>query len=1151
MVWPDIPRWLWSYAIGKLRVFTNFDESKLAVGITSLSLQDVEFDTANANTRAFTATKCVVRSLTIELVASGMHVSASDVLLDGVIETLEQPDVALSTFLNSAMRDLENFGPTPPVQDQNNREKPQSMLAKLANSALGQVTVHISNTSASLQLRESPAGINVHVDSIIWSGNHRLELESITLSTYTSWDGSSKDFVESRMSQSVYFDVGSGSREPFVSTTLDSDLGTIDRVVLEYSMYPFALEISVERMRIDGFCALEFAVDTVNTLFLNGAPVSAENARGGCSQPKTFAFMLDSLEVYDFVNHGSSVCVSVEQILFKDNVLTVESLNWPDVVAINPFLRANLGPNESDAPIGIEILMPVSVHVPSSHLPAFQRMIGRIRLLLSRLYLPPSEETAQFELALPDVQIQVGDMLKVNLFADSISESEVHLREVLLTVGEGQVVIGETFIEVQKLDFMVENFKLVYCPSFAESVQQLQQIFINSDIETTPLVDSKSSFCLVPPRARFVVGNLDVRDNNGTQLTGTVKFISSAESVDLTAKLAVISDLASGNLRIHCCSFPDFSSVVGNVRVNNAHVNLRAVEPQKSSPEVSKTPQEVPENSEGIFSLVFGRFLVNLEVFLEETWVHFPDAQRTTVLLDPRNISVTAGLGKVNLLARQVQLSLLDRASGNERVHISTLNAIKCIVSDTKVDLKIKSMLLGCCADSLHALRLALDSISSEAPSHVFKVEPDADLDIFAEAENDFVVEKLQSADKIPPEIAEQPKSLQIDDNYILRPTPERSLPPLHENLSKVFQVQLGVRKFEWCLYDGYDLAQTQQTMANALSALAANARKKERNQDGEALEMTEEKAIMCELLYDSVVLTPKTGEYESIQRQVQEELQGTGDNGFSRSRNPKIKVKFKDFRLTQKVYDNDDTSVEFQIRSAEAIDDIPTSIYPKLLVFTSVELKDGPVFVYRQNSVSVLDVPEFRIQIRVNPVRLTLDQDAVEFLNRYFQFDTENVQGIYASGDEVAVYDSEEIQPLNANDVDGGTEHFMQAFDLSPLVLSIDYNPKKINYRILRSGGTAQLLNVFPIKDAKLRLKAVKLYGVNGWESLLEEILKQWMPDIRAHQLAGLVAGISPIRKLVKASRGLRRSSASRVTNVILKRTLDELNRVKSHFTN
>lgn len=133
--------------------------------------------------------------------------------------------------------------------------------------------------------------------------------------------------------------------------------------------------------------------------------------------------------------------------------------------------------------------------------------------------------------------------------------------------------------------------------------------------------------------------------------------------------------------------------------------------------------------------------------------------------------------------------------------------------------------------------------------------------------------------------------------------------------------------------------------------------------------------------------------------------------------------------------------------------------------------------------------------------MRLHVDQDALDFITRFFDFhdDTPQVQSSPAE------------QP------------YLQRVEVRAVPIKLDYKPKKVDYSGLRSGRSKEFMNFFILDGADMILKHTIVYGCSGFARLHQSLEDVWMPDIKKNQLPSVLSGLNGVRTLVNVGSGLR----------------------------
>ena len=139
--------------------------------------------------------------------------------------------------------------------------------------------------------------------------------------------------------------------------------------------------------------------------------------------------------------------------------------------------------------------------------------------------------------------------------------------------------------------------------------------------------------------------------------------------------------------------------------------------------------------------------------------------------------------------------------------------------------------------------------------------------------------------------------------------------------------------------------------------------------------------------------------------------------------------------------------------------------------------------------------------QATILPLRLHVDQDALDFMTRFFEF-------------------KDNSAPMQRSE--SGTP-FLQRVEVNSIRVKFDFKPKRVDYAGIRSGHTNEFMNFFILEQADMILRHVIIYGVSGFDKLGKTLNDIWMPDVKGNQLPGVLAGLAPIRSLVNVGGGFR----------------------------
>ncbi|PIL24008.1 hypothetical protein GSI_13759 [Ganoderma sinense ZZ0214-1] len=198
-------------------------------------------------------------------------------------------------------------------------------------------------------------------------------------------------------------------------------------------------------------------------------------------------------------------------------------------------------------------------------------------------------------------------------------------------------------------------------------------------------------------------------------------------------------------------------------------------------------------------------------------------------------------------------------------------------------------------------------------------------------------------------------------------------------------------------------------------------------------------------------------------------------------------------------------------VKDVEILDHIKTSTWSKFLTSLRADSR-GNVRETDSNMVRVElrmlhPVPghpseEARLRAKILPLRLHVDQDALDFLKQFFAFK-----------------DPDAAPPA---DIEPADEIFFQQAEVFPVDIKLDYKPRRVDYRALKEGRTIELMNFFHFDGAEMTLRHITLKGISGWPRFFDLLNDLWTPDVKATQLVDVISGVSPIRSVVNVGSGV-----------------------------
>ncbi|KAF2276964.1 uncharacterized protein EI97DRAFT_375734 [Westerdykella ornata] len=338
-----------------------------------------------------------------------------------------------------------------------------------------------------------------------------------------------------------------------------------------------------------------------------------------------------------------------------------------------------------------------------------------------------------------------------------------------------------------------------------------------------------------------------------------------------------------------------------------------------------------------------------------------------------------------------------------------------------------------------------------------------------------------------------------------------------------------------WNLYDGYDWPRTRDIMAKAVDNLEARA--EERRQRPQT-EDDDDDFVEQDFLFNSVWIgVPIKDEKGALARRINRDIDDlaseTGSYATStttatarprsntkprrrrlkleRSKRKKITIDLSGVALDLVVYPpgsgETQNSLDVRIYNFEIFDHVPTSTWNKFvtsLIDPSQREMDRPmvdVEILTVKPVADLAATELVIRATVLPLRLHVDQDALDFMTRFFEFKDDS-----------------------APDSSGPSEPpFIQRLEVMPVKLKLDYKPKRVDYGGLRSGHTTEFMNFLILEGADVLLRHVIVYGITSLDKLHKTLNDIWMPDVKRNQLPTVLAGVAAVRPLVNVGSGVR----------------------------
>ena len=345
-----------------------------------------------------------------------------------------------------------------------------------------------------------------------------------------------------------------------------------------------------------------------------------------------------------------------------------------------------------------------------------------------------------------------------------------------------------------------------------------------------------------------------------------------------------------------------------------------------------------------------------------------------------------------------------------------------------------------------------------------------------------------------------------------------------------------------WNLFDGYDWQHTRDVVSQAVADVETRAAEKMARRDKRKTPEPDdgEEAVIGDFLFNSIYIgvSPKD-DPRDLRRQINRNLDDLTSEAESyatsttvqgspvrqdrmprpkkkrlrlgRSKHHKMTFELRGVCVDLVVFPprsgETQSSIDIRIQDFEIFDHVPTSTWKKFATYMhdAGERQSGSNMVHVEilNVKPILDLAasEIILKATVLPLRLHVDQDALDFVTRFFEF----------KNDSAPIHPSKSDIP------------FLQRVEVNSVQIKLDFKPKRVDYAGLRSGHTTEFMNFFILDQAFMVLRHVIIYGVSGFDKLGKTLNDIWMPDIKRNQLPGILAGLAPVRSLVNVGGSMK----------------------------
>ncbi|KAM3425552.1 Autophagy-related protein 2 [Cercospora zeina] len=362
----------------------------------------------------------------------------------------------------------------------------------------------------------------------------------------------------------------------------------------------------------------------------------------------------------------------------------------------------------------------------------------------------------------------------------------------------------------------------------------------------------------------------------------------------------------------------------------------------------------------------------------------------------------------------------------------------------------------------------------------------------------------------------------------------------------KTATVKLRLRDFHliWHLHDGFDWKRTRDGIVDAVEQVEQRTEERKARRRRSRQDPEEEEPVIGDFLFNSIYIgVPADTEGQDLRRQINRgidqeisETESVPASGISRptiystsgkprhrqsqrrrlklgrSRSHKIAFELKGVSGDVLVFGPESSdvvsSVDLRVKDFEIFDKVPTSTWRKFLTHLdndpAAREMSKPMFHIQLDNVKTLEshsASELILHVAALPLRLHVDQDALDFIQRFFDFK----------------------DPDMVDNQDSGDKPYLQRVEVETVDLCLDYKPKTVDYAGLRSGRTKEFMNFITLEGCNIRLQHAILYGLSGFDKLHDSLSGIWTPDVIQNQLPRVLSGLAPLRSLVNLGVGVR----------------------------
>lgn len=452
---------------------------------------------------------------------------------------------------------------------------------------------------------------------------------------------------------------------------------------------------------------------------------------------------------------------------------------------------------------------------------------------------------------------------------------------------------------------------------------------------------------------------------------------------------------------------------------------------------------------------------------------------------------------------------------------------IKLNFVDKRLFVDIGDMFGDFCADSLNCfIKTVIDVFYTETfPDHMkykFETEKDIDMsDIFET--NDFftpenIVENKKQTDSefyfnsndSQPKFKLKKRFLKslIENSHVNSHNEFNNFKQLFRFSSdSQFTLNLRIKSVVFKMHDGFNFKYTKNTIASKL--------KQQSDSDSES----------HEVLFNSIYI-PKNYKQNAFTNNDYLETQNFNklpEFSLQRFKDHSGELIIKDFKLTfESVNKVVQSKLKICCQELEVFDRLKQSDFNKFLTSHKTPEIDHSFFKEKRDFITFeletvkpdehLLATEIRMKLKLEPIKMHVNEEFIDFLMRFFTFKDERFELI----DEY---------PENA---------FIQKLEIMGINISVDFKSKNTKLQEpeesneskdtkVRSKFLNTLKSLIVVENCDLKFKHLVMYGIDDFSDISAIIQSRWIMDVVNSQRIALMSGVLPLNSAMNITTALK----------------------------